>query len=76
MCKSLPNYSNGVCEVVLVKFKKLDTIFGVLYRSPDTALEEWKKCVKVVEEEINLTQAHGDYWTLVLIGDLIFPSLK
>ena len=54
MCKSLPNYSNGVCEVVLVKFKKLDTIFGVLYRSPDTALENGRNVLRWWRKKLTL----------------------
>ena len=31
--------------------------------------------MKVLEEEIDLVQAHGDYRNLVLIGDFNFPTL-
>ena len=75
LCKSVLSYSNGVCEAVLVKCKKLDVLFGVIYRPPSTSLDEWKSCMKVLEEEINLVQAHGDYRTLVLMGDFNFPTL-
>ena len=34
LCKSVLSYSNGVREAVLVKCKKLDVVFGVIYRPP------------------------------------------
>ena len=40
MCKSVLSYSNGVCEVILIKCKKLDMLFGVVYRPPSTSLDE------------------------------------
>ena len=76
LCKSTLSYSNGVCEALLVKCRKLDIVFGVLYRPPNTTVEELRQCVNVVEEEIDLIQAHGDYRTVVLMGDFNFPSLK
>ena len=75
MCKSHLSYSSGVCEAVLVKCKKLDTIFSVFYWPSDTTLEEWRSCVKVVEEEIILTQTYGDYRIVVIMGNFNFPSL-
>ena len=76
LCKSAFSFSNGVCEALLVKCKKLYIVFGVLYRPPNTAVEEWKQCIKVVEEEIDQIQAHGDYRTVVLMGYFNFPNLK
>ena len=76
LCKTAFSYSNSVCEALLIKCKKLDIVFGVLYRPPSTTVEEWNQCSKAVEEELDLIQAHGDYRTVVLMGDFNFPNLK
>ena len=39
-------------------------------------MDEWEQCIKVLEVDINLIQAHGDYQILVLMGDFNFPNLR
>ena len=76
LCKTAFSYSNSVCEALLIKCKKLNIVFGVLYRPPSTTVEEWNQCSKAVEEELDLIQAHGDYRTVVLMGDFNFPEFQ
>ena len=48
------SFSNSVCDVVIVKCKKLDTIFITVYRPPDTRDSEWSECINIISSTIDL----------------------
>ena len=48
------SYSNTVVEYVIVKVKKLDTLFISIYRPPDTSNNEWSLAIKSLNDDINM----------------------
>ena len=69
-------YSNGTVEALIVKVKKLDTIFITIYRPPNTQTEDWNDAVELIENEIDLIQANGSFGSVIMSGDFNFPSLE
>ena len=76
MCKLVASYSNGVCETVLMKCKKLDTIIITVYRPPDKRDKEWMEAVSHLYETIDEIQAHGGYSITIISGDFKHTCMK
>ena len=68
----LCSYSNGVCEVLIVKVYQLDTIVVVLYRPPDTDLCEFTPILNKIDSVLQNLPAPAP--NITLMGDLNFPS--
>ena len=51
-------YCNNTVETLIVKCKKLDTLFIVVYGPPNTSNELWNDSLYKLEEAINMLQAH------------------
>ena len=66
------NYSNGVCEVLIVKVHQLDTIVTVVYRPPDTRYHEFAPIIKKIDTVFQNLPAPAPNFTIM--GDLNFPS--
>ena len=65
-------YSNGVCELLIVKVYQLDTIVVVVYRPPDTCLGEFKPILNKIDKVLQNLPAPSP--NITLMGDLNFPS--
>ena len=65
-------YSNGVCEVLIVKVYQLDTIVIVLYRPPDTGLHEFAPILNKIDSV--LQNLPSPVPNITLMGDLNFPA--
>ena len=76
MCKLDTAYSNGVVETLLVKCKKLDTLFVSVYRPPDTKVNEWNEAISELETTIGMAQSDGNYGTIVMGRDFNLPNIK
>ena len=70
------NYSNGVCDYVIAKIRRLKALAISIYRPPDTRDKEWKETVDSMIENINLAQSHGDFERVIMGGDLNFGDIK
>ena len=72
MGEVLCSYSNGVCEVFIVKVYQLDTIVVVVYRPPDTTLSEFTPILTKIDSVLQNLPAPAP--NITLMGDLNFPS--
>ena len=68
----LCSYSNGVCEVLIVKVYQLDTIVVVVYRPPDTDFSEFTPISNKNDSVLQNLPAPAP--NITLMGDLNFPS--
>ena len=68
----LSSYSNGVCEVPIVLVHQLNTYVTVLYRPPDTGLNEFVPILHKIDEVLQNLPAPSP--TITVLGDLNFPS--
>ena len=75
-CMCAHKFCNGVVQTILIKYKKLDTLFGVNYRPPNTTSDLWNEAMLDLDNAIMLAQAHGDYNNIVIGGDFNFHNLK
>ena len=66
--QTIPNRGGSVCEVLVVK---LYTVVCVMYRPPDTRLEEFSVVLKSLDT--TLTSLPTPAPTVVLMGDMNFP---
>ena len=62
-------------EYVLVKSRRLDTLFICVYRPPDTTNEEWSQASTNLLQDVKLAQAYGGYQRVILGGDLNFKDI-
>ena len=74
--KKFYEFSNDAVEFLVVKCQKLDTLFVVIYRPPDTLSNEWNQALTSLEEAINMAQANGKFKTLLISGDYNFRTLN
>ena len=65
-------YSNGVCELLIVKVYQLNTIVVVVYRPPDTCLSEFKPVLNKIDTVLENLPAPAP--NITLMGNLNFPS--
>ena len=78
-CPSLSwhfSYSNGVVESLIVKSKKIDTLFICIYRPPSTTIDEWKDVMDKISDAIDMAQSNGSYSNIICSGDFNFKSVK
>ena len=75
-CKLVNTFSNSVVEIVIVTCKNLDTLSISVYWPPSTSNNEWKQGVDFIMNNVELSQAHGNYGRIVMSGDFNFPSLE
>ena len=68
----LCSYSNGVCEVLVVQVHQLNTIVTVLYRPPDTTLNEFSPIINKLQSVFQNLPSPTP--TITLMGDLNFPA--
>ena len=68
----LGSYDNGVCQLLVVQVHQLDTVLAVLYRPPDTKLQEFKPVLKKLDDIF--TNLHTPTPIITLAGDLNFPK--
>ena len=74
--KKILSFSNSVVEALIVKVRKIRTLFVCIYRPPSTTNEEWSQALFVVNESIELAQANEGYESIVLSGDFNFPGIR
>ena len=60
-------YSNSTIECIVLKNDTLNCIMCALYRPSDTRPEEWKNFIQILNETINMAQAHGKYSNLHIL---------
>ena len=68
----LSSYSNGVCELLMVKVPQLNTVVVVMYRPPDTTQQEFEMVLSKLDEL--LLELPAPTPTIALMGDLNFPG--
>ena len=66
------SFSNGVCEVLMVNVHQVNTLVTVVYRPPDTGLNEFAPILAKMEEVFQNLPAPSP--TITVMGDLNFPS--
>ena len=66
------SFSNGVCEVLFVHVHQLNTIVTVVYRPPDTGLNEFAPILHMMDEVFQNLPA--PLLTITVMGDLNFPA--
>ena len=74
-CKKVFSYSNSVVETMIVKCKKLKSLLICVYRPPSTSNSDLSEALEALDEAIVMSQANGDYDTIVMGGDFNFPSI-
>ena len=68
----LNTFSNGVCELLVVRVHQLNTVVAVCYRPPDTTLREFEAALSRLDEV--LLDLPAPTPTITLMGDLNFPA--
>ena len=71
MLKCTPR-GGSVCELLAVKVHQLDTVVCVLYRPPDTRIEEFSGMLKCLDETLSALPSPAP--TVILMGDFNFPK--
>ena len=70
--EKLCSFSNGVCEILAVQVHQLNTIVIVVYRPPDTNLNEFHPILNKLD--ILLENLSAPTPNILLMGDLNFPA--
>ena len=74
---SVKAFSNSAVEFLVLKVRELEMVLVGIYRPPDTKAEEWEDALSSLEESVDIAQAHSTkYSTVVVAGDLNFPTIK
>ena len=68
----LGTFSNGVCDLLVVRVHQLNTVVAVLYRPPDTTLKEFQAALSWLDEV--LLDLSAPTPTIALMGDFNFPA--
>ena len=68
----LDTFSNGVCELLVVRVHQLNTVVAVCYRPPDTTLREFEAALSRLDEV--LLDLPTPTPTITFMGDLNFPA--
>ena len=74
-CRKESSFSNSTVDILTIKCKKLDTIYMVVYRPPDTCDSEWSEAINYINDTIDTIQANGGYNNIVISGDFNFSNL-
>ena len=67
-----PLRGGSVCELIVAKIHQLDTVVCVLYRPPDTRLEEFSDLLKSLDSTLAALPSPAP--TVIVMGDLNFPK--
>ena len=67
-----PHRSGSVCELLVVKVHQLDTVVCVLYRPPDTRLEEFSGVLQYLDHTLSSLPTPTP--TVILMGDMNLPQ--
>ena len=70
--EKLCSFSNGVCEILAVQVHQLNTIVIVVYRPPDTNLNEFHPILNKLDSLLENLSAPTP--NILLMGDLNFPA--
>ena len=70
--ETLPNRSGSVCELLVVNVHQLNTVICVLYRPPDTRIEEFTGVLKCLDN--SLVALSTPTPSIVLMGDMNLPQ--
>ena len=76
LCKKKAAFSNGVVETLVIKYKKLNTLFVSVYHPPDTSISEWSEAMCDLQHVIDISQSNGGYGTIVMASYFNFPKVK
>ena len=66
-----PNRNGSVCELLVIKVYQLDTVICVLYRPPDTRIEEFTGVLQCLDT--TLSSLASPTPSVVLMGDMNLP---
>ena len=66
-----PLRGGSVCELLIVKIHQLDTVVCVMYRPPDTRLEEFGGLLQCLNNTLSSLPTPAP--TIILMGDMNFP---
>ena len=67
-----PQRGGSVCELLIVHIHQLDTVVCLVYRPPDTRLEEFAGLLQVIDN--TLSQLASPTPTIILMGDFNLPK--
>jgi hypothetical protein len=67
-----PNRSGSVCELLGVKVHQLDTVVCVMYRPPDTRIEEFTEMLQYLDHTLSSLPTPSP--TVILMGDMNLPQ--
>ena len=67
-----PNRNGSVCELLVVKVHQLDTLVCVLYRPPDTRIEEFSEVLHCLDNTLSSLPTPTP--TVILMGDINLPQ--
>ena len=67
-----PHRGGSVCELLIVQIHQLDTVVCIVYRPPDTRLEEFSGLLQCLDSTLSTLPSPAP--TVILMGDLNFPK--
>ena len=67
-----PQRGGSVCELLVVHVHQLDTVVCLVYRPPDTRLEEFSGLLQCLDKTLSQLQSPSP--TVILMGDFNFPK--
>ena len=70
---SMLKFSNGVCELLIIKIKEINMHIATVYRPPDTSATEFSECLNKMKEYFTNDTVHDK---IMLLGDFNLPFLK
>ena len=68
--------SDGTVEFLIVTIAQLDVVCVVVYRPPDSNLEQWKYAVNAIKRNIDEVQESQKFRNIMMIGDFNFPGVQ
>ena len=69
------DYCDTVVQILIVKCKKIDSVFVTVYRPPSTNYIQWKNAIQYIENSIEMVQSNGNYNNIIIQGDFNFKNL-
>ena len=67
-----PSRGGSVCELLVVKIHQLDTVVCIMYRPPDTRLEEFASLLQCLDSTLSALPSPAP--TVIMMGDLNLPK--
>ena len=71
--KLMTKFSNGVCELLILKIKEINLSIVCVYRPPDTTQTEFSECINTIE---NYFKDKTLQENIIILGDFNLPHLK